>query len=90
MERRGRGGEGCGKARGMYSLGNWKEGAGGWRGCGEPEMRERVREREKGGREGAEGYGEVRGSMRESGEMWESGEGRGRSGGRCEGCGGRM
>lgn len=29
MERRGRGGEGCGKARGMYSLGNWKEGAGG-------------------------------------------------------------
>lgn len=32
--------------------------------------------------------GETRGSMRESGEMWESGEGRGRSGGRCEGCGG--
>lgn len=26
MERRRRGGEGCGKARGMYSLGNWKEG----------------------------------------------------------------
>lgn len=43
MERRGRGGEGCGKARGMYSLGNRKEGTGGWRGCGEPEMRERVR-----------------------------------------------
>ena len=43
MERRGRGGEGCGKARGMYSLGNWKEGTGGWRGCGEPGMRERVR-----------------------------------------------
>lgn len=34
MERRGRGGEGCGKARGMYSLGNRKEGAGGWRGRG--------------------------------------------------------
>lgn len=54
MKRRGRGGEGCGKARGMYSLGNWKEGTG---------MRERVREREKGGRGGAEGYGEVRGSI---------------------------
>ena len=40
------------------------------------------------GRGGAEGCGEVRGSMRESWEMWESGEGRGRSGGRCEGCGG--
>ena len=48
MEGRGRGGEGCGKARGMYSLGNRKEGAGGWRGGGEPEMRERVRERERG------------------------------------------
>lgn len=47
MERRGRGGEGCGKARGMYSLGNWKEGTGGWRGRGAG-MRERVRERERG------------------------------------------
>lgn len=37
---------------------------------------------------GARRREEARGSMRESGEMWESGEGRGRSGGRCEGCGG--
>lgn len=33
---------GCGKARGMYSLGNRKEGAGGWSG-GEPGKRGRGR-----------------------------------------------
>lgn len=42
------GAEGWGGGEGAYSLGNRKEGAGGWRGCGKPGMRERVRERERG------------------------------------------
>lgn len=37
--------ERCG---GAYSLGNRKEGAEGWRGCGEPGMRERAQERGRG------------------------------------------